>query len=113
MLWSQKWISRAVKTMGQSDAKINRWIEEDDLYRDYDLHGWDRYVPRRPRDGPRHKQFQPCDGFQRKSVGAGILARKVRVSQIAEASSGDTVPPNSALNKSPKQRTKARCLVPG
>jgi hypothetical protein len=23
MLWSQKWINRAVKTMGQSDAKIN------------------------------------------------------------------------------------------
>jgi len=24
MLWSQKWIRRTVKTMGQSDAKINR-----------------------------------------------------------------------------------------
>jgi len=31
MLWSQKWISGAVKTMSQSDAKINSYITDSDL----------------------------------------------------------------------------------
>ena len=50
MLWSQKWISRAVKTMGQSDAKNNTGTQCRGIRADYPSHGGNSKIVCRPQE---------------------------------------------------------------